>query len=272
MEFIKFRELNQYTLKSVLDEKLWLAHPDKFSDDKESIRNYDINFGREIIEKVFNENNPPKRDISFYERLGICSLTHFGNLKNEKMWEEYGANGKGIVLVYEFSKKEYYSNIYLDEFYRRREKNDLDLYELNSFLMSGTHQYHKDFYKVFSGKRSSWIYPVRYYTENEFEDMRYTCDLCTLKNDEDFFKMISHLKQEKFRFELEWRLLNFFPYSIKEKGGEYIDKKISRVILGKKVLENLLKKEKNILSKEEKEIYDKIYHYCKKNKIPINVY
>lgn len=198
------------------------------------------------MDKISNKKGFPKRNTKLYERLGICSLTDIKNIKNQKMWEEYGANGKGIILVYEFSDYEYYS-------------------------YKGRYWFEKEFYTLFSNnnilEKQKYIYPVIYFN-TDFEEQRNFHDLYTLENNEVFLKRISHIKQDKFSFELEWRLLKFFPYSIKEKGGEYIDKKISEIILGKKVVDFFLKHE-DVLSNEEKENLNQIINYCKENKIPI---
>lgn len=100
-EVLKFREINELNILGIKNRQIWFAHPDTFDDTKD---------GKYLLH-LFPEHEGVKQAVA-----SVIVYSCFGMFLNEaisaditleknqkKMWEEYGANGKGFCLYYEYN-------------------------------------------------------------------------------------------------------------------------------------------------------------------------
>lgn len=100
-EVLKFREINEQNILSIKNRQIWFAHPDTFIDKTD---------GKYLLH-LFPDHEDVKQAVEsviVYSCFGMflndaisADITLEKNQK--KMWEEYGANGKGFCLYYEYN-------------------------------------------------------------------------------------------------------------------------------------------------------------------------
>ena len=114
----KFRKIDKYLLKSLVNSEIHFARPDRLNDPFDC--RVDIRKGLEIAisraELPIRKRLERFRDMGDFftdiQRriltLGVCSFS--GNLENTLMWSHYADEHRGICLTYSFPKSYFHEN------------------------------------------------------------------------------------------------------------------------------------------------------------------
>ena len=114
----KFRSIDKYLLKSLVNSEIYFARPNHLNDPFDCRVNI-----RQSLENAISKSSSPTRERleqlrglseildkvqSDIAALGVCSFSHA--LENPLLWSHYADAHRGICLTYRFSKQFFYEN------------------------------------------------------------------------------------------------------------------------------------------------------------------
>ena len=108
--YFKYRDINKYSLDSLIKGSLYFASPDKLNDPfdcrldiKKSILHAASKLKGEQASKIIalsKDENLYESIKEDFSRIGVCSFSL--DSKNVVMWSHYANNHKGITILYDF--------------------------------------------------------------------------------------------------------------------------------------------------------------------------
>jgi len=111
--FLKYREINKYSLDSLIKGRLYFSYPENLNDPfdcKLDIKKSILNAANKLVGNeskkllALSENEDLYKNIQEdISRIGICSFSL--DTKNVLMWSHYANNHKGMTILYNFPEE-----------------------------------------------------------------------------------------------------------------------------------------------------------------------